>query len=76
MTAASSCVSLRVATLTELFRKGKNKRFAAIGVMFTLKTRGALGVPDIAKILNVTVEAVRQSTTPRARRMRLPRPAW
>ncbi|CAN7748143.1 MULTISPECIES: hypothetical protein [unclassified Variovorax] len=44
--------------------------------MFTLKTRGALGVPDIAKILNVTVEAVRQSTTPRARRMRLPRPAW
>jgi predicted ArsR family transcriptional regulator len=29
-------------------------------ILSTLKTRGALGIPDIAKILNVTVEAVRQ----------------
>lgn len=29
-------------------------------ILSTLKTRGALGIPDIAKVLNVTVEAVRQ----------------
>jgi predicted ArsR family transcriptional regulator len=29
-------------------------------ILSTLKTRGALGIPDIAKILSVTVEAVRQ----------------
>jgi len=57
-------------------RSGNEAHGLVAGVMFTLKTRGALGIPDIAKILNVAVEAVRQSTTPRARRMRLPRPAW
>jgi predicted ArsR family transcriptional regulator len=29
-------------------------------ILSTLKTRGALGIPDIAKVLKVTVEAVRQ----------------
>ena len=29
-------------------------------ILSTLKTRGALGIPDIAKVLGVTVEAVRQ----------------
>ncbi|MDQ0573545.1 putative ArsR family transcriptional regulator [Variovorax paradoxus] len=29
-------------------------------ILSTLKTRGALGIPDIAKVLDVTVEAVRQ----------------
>ena len=29
-------------------------------ILSTLKTRGALGIPDIAKVLQVTVEAVRQ----------------
>lgn len=29
-------------------------------ILSTLKTRGALGIPDIARILSVTVEAVRQ----------------
>jgi len=29
-------------------------------ILSTLKTRGALGIPDIAKMLDVTVEAVRQ----------------
>ena len=29
-------------------------------ILSTLKTRGALGIPDIAKVLHVTVEAVRQ----------------
>jgi predicted ArsR family transcriptional regulator len=29
-------------------------------ILTTLKTRGALGIPDIAKVLGVTVEAVRQ----------------
>ena len=29
-------------------------------ILSTLKTRGALGIPDMAKVLDVTVEAVRQ----------------
>ncbi|MFM9924209.1 metalloregulator ArsR/SmtB family transcription factor [Variovorax sp. H27-G14] len=32
-------------------------------ILSTLKTRGALGIPDIAKVLGVTVEAVRQQMT-------------
>ena len=32
-------------------------------ILSTLKTRGTLGIPDIAKVLGVTVEAVRQQMT-------------
>lgn len=32
-------------------------------ILSTLKTRGALGIPDLAKVVNVTVEAVRQQMT-------------